>query len=109
MLDEADSVEEELRLKYRYIDLRRPLMQSHFKLRHDIIFAMREYLHNQAFYEFETPILTKIRLKVVLVNFWFHRVFTRGKFMPCTISTVVQTTFNGSGYGKIFSNRSLFS
>jgi aspartyl-tRNA synthetase len=59
MLDEADQVDEELRLKYRYLDLRRPEMASHLQLRNTIIFAMREFLHTRAFYEIETPILTK--------------------------------------------------
>lgn len=58
-LDEADNVDEELRLKYRYLDLRRPKMQSIFKLRHDVIFSIREYLNNLDFYEIETPILSK--------------------------------------------------
>lgn len=58
-LDEAANVDEELRLQYRYLDLRRPEMQARFKLRHDVIFAMREFFAKQEFYEFETPILTK--------------------------------------------------
>jgi aspartyl-tRNA synthetase len=58
-LEEAENVDEELRLKYRYLDLRRPEMRDRFKLRHDVIFAMREFLSSQEFYEFETPILTK--------------------------------------------------
>lgn len=50
---------EETRLKYRYIDLRRPEMQHHFRLRHEITLAIRESLSKQGFLEIETPILTK--------------------------------------------------
>ena len=50
---------EEVRLKYRYIDLRRPEMQRNFRLRHDITLAIRESLSQQGFLEIETPILTK--------------------------------------------------
>ncbi|GMU19131.1 MAG: aspartate--tRNA(Asp/Asn) ligase [Candidatus Babeliales bacterium] len=59
MLEDAENVDEETRLKYRYLDLRRPEMHEKFKLRHDVIFAMREFLNSRGFYEFETPILTK--------------------------------------------------
>jgi len=50
---------EEVRLKYRYVDLRRPEMQRNFRLRHDITLAIRESLSQQGFLEIETPILTK--------------------------------------------------
>jgi aspartyl-tRNA synthetase len=50
---------EEVRLKYRYVDLRRAEMQRNFKLRHDITLAVRESLNHQGFLEIETPILTK--------------------------------------------------
>ena len=58
-LDEADKVDEEIRLKYRYLDLRRPEMHKLIKLRHDMIFEMRQYFNAQEFYEIETPLLSK--------------------------------------------------
>jgi aspartyl-tRNA synthetase len=50
---------EETRLKYRYVDLRRAEMQRNFRLRHEITRAIRESLSGQGFLEIETPILTK--------------------------------------------------
>ncbi|MBA3954242.1 aspartate--tRNA ligase [Candidatus Dependentiae bacterium] len=58
-LEEADSVDEELRLKYRYIDLRRPEMMHKLAMRHKLIFSLRQTLDKAGFYEVETPILTK--------------------------------------------------
>jgi aspartyl-tRNA synthetase len=57
---ETESVREELRLKYRYLDIRRERMSRNLKLRHDLIKAMRRYLEDlEGFMEVETPILTK--------------------------------------------------
>ena len=50
---------DEVRLKYRYVDLRREEMQRNFKLRHEITLAIRDNLSQQGFLEIETPILTK--------------------------------------------------
>ena len=50
---------EEMRLKYRYIDLRREAMQSNIELRHKVALAIRDYLSSQGFFEMETPLMTR--------------------------------------------------
>ena len=50
---------EELRLKYRYLDLRREHMRQNFELRHDVITGIRDYLNGQGFLEVETPVMTR--------------------------------------------------
>lgn len=52
-------ISEEVRLTYRYLDLRRPIMQKNLKMRHDTVKAMRDFMDGQGFLEVETPILTK--------------------------------------------------
>ena len=58
MEDHVD-VSEDVRLKYRYVDLRRPHMQRNIMLRSQIAFAVREYLTSQGFLEIETPFMTR--------------------------------------------------
>ena len=54
-----ESVGEETRLKYRYIDLRRPAMQQNLRLRHEVIRRIRNYMDANGFIDVETPILTR--------------------------------------------------
>jgi aspartyl-tRNA synthetase len=56
--DDIDALEE-TRLKYRYLDLRRPSLQHNFIVRHKLTTAVRTFLNTLDFIEFETPILTK--------------------------------------------------
>ena len=54
-----DNVSEDVRLKYRYLDLRREKMMNNFRLRHKIVAAIRNYLNDLDFMEVETPVLIK--------------------------------------------------
>lgn len=58
-IKDDDDVAENLKLKYRYLDMRKPSVQKNLKLRSDIIRTVREYMYNNDFTEVETPFLTK--------------------------------------------------
>jgi aspartyl-tRNA synthetase len=59
LIEDETDVGEELRLKYRYLDLRRQSLQKNLFLRHRVCMAAREYLSQNGFLEIETPVLTK--------------------------------------------------
>ena len=58
-IDEDEPVGEELRLRYRYLDLRKERMRDTLVLRHDVVRAIRDHLSGEGFLEVETPILTR--------------------------------------------------
>lgn len=58
-ISDKTDVSEDVRLKYRYLDLRRPVMFQTFQMRHQVTKAIRDFLDEEGFLEVETPILTK--------------------------------------------------
>jgi aspartyl-tRNA synthetase len=58
-IDDDDPVGEELRLRYRYLDIRRSGMSEALRLRHEVVRTMREHLSGEDFLEVETPVLTR--------------------------------------------------
>ncbi|GGB49367.1 aspartate--tRNA ligase [Fictibacillus barbaricus] len=58
-ISEDTDITEDIRLKYRYLDLRRPVMQETLKMRHEVTRYIRNFLETEEFMEMETPMLTK--------------------------------------------------
>src|SRR5512132_3079310 len=58
-IDEDDPVGEELRLRYRYLDLRKERMKENVVLRHDVVKEIRDFLADEGYLEVETPIMTR--------------------------------------------------
>ncbi len=57
--DDSAVADEEMRLRYRFLDLRRPHMQANLHLRHQLVLETRRFLDEQGFYEIETPFMTR--------------------------------------------------
>jgi len=59
VIEDDTDASESLRYRYRYLDLRRPVIRSNIALRHRVTKAFRDYLNGEGFYDIETPVLTK--------------------------------------------------
>ena len=59
LIDDYNNANEDVRLKYRYLDLRRQKLQNNLRLRHDLTRTVREFLYSRNFMDIETPFLTK--------------------------------------------------
>ncbi len=81
-IEEDSKTREELRLKYRYLDLRRPDIQRNLIMRSKVAMLTREFMSKEGFLEIETPMLTKSTPEGAR-DYWYRAVFIRAASMHC--------------------------
>ena len=108
-VDDDVQASETIRLKYRYLDLRRPQMQRLLELRSHVSHQIRNVLCANGFLEIETPILTKSTPEGARDYLVPSRVNPGEFFCPPAVSSIVQTDPDGWRHRSLLSNSSLFS
>jgi len=107
-MSEADRVDENLRLRSRYLDLRRPFMQNNLRLRSRAAEFTRSYLSSEGFVEVETPMLTKSTPEGARDYLVPARV-TPGRFFALPQSPAdLQADTHGGGYGPLLPDSQVF-
>ncbi len=94
MIDDFTNANEDIRLKYRYLDLRRRTIQNNLITRHNLTRIMREYLYEKEFLDIETPFLTKSTPEGARDYLVPSRVNPQMLRSP-TVTTDVQTASDG--------------
>ena len=104
--DDLDA-DEGLRLKYRYLDLRRPIMQKNLAIRHKVVKYIRDFLDSNDFLEIETPILIKSTPEGAR-DFLVPSRMQKGSFYALPRSPQQLTAPNGGRYRTLLPNCQVF-
>ncbi len=98
---------EEVRLKYRYLDLRRDRMQNNLRLRSKLTRAIRRYLEDHDFLDMETPILTKATPGGCAGLFRAEPSPSRAVFRSSSVAPDLQAAADDERHGSLLSDRAL--
>jgi len=100
-------ISEALRLKYRYLDLRRPSVMKNLLFRHRAAQVVRQFLNSQGFIEVETPILTKSTPEGARIT-WCPAGCSRAVFRPAPVAPALQAALDDGRPGPLLSTVPVF-